>query len=124
MTVWYVPCALWQLKQISAFRETQQELQEEKNAQESLIAMLCDSSLRMALDGDTILQSTPLFDNMLKQDAKGTPLKAHLPSGQEEAKRLAEAFARARLSPVALPVTFISMDQMAHRAELFIVRHR
>ena len=86
--------------------------------------MLCDSCLHVALDGDTVVRSTPLFDNLLEQDVKGTSLKNYVPSCHGETARLADAFTRARRGPVALPVTLISKQQVGHLVELFIVRRR
>lgn len=98
------------------------ELADEKNAQENLISMLCGCCLHLAVDGDTISRSTPLFDGLMEQETKGSRLADHLPKGEDEHARLRGAFTRAMKGPVTLPVTLLSKGELKHQVDIFIVR--
>lgn len=100
------------------------ELTEQNSAQESLISMLCDCSVRVAVDGDTLLRSSPHFDSLMQQTAEGTSLLSHILGKDHERSRIAEAFGRAKQTPVALPVTFVSKELIPRQADVFIVRRR
>lgn len=113
-----------ELSQLKKYQALKQELIEEKTAMASLISMICDSSMHLSLDGETIIRSGPQFDSMMELSAKGTSLKSYLPGGEGEENRLTDAFARARLGPVALPVTLLSKRQVPHKMDLFIVCRR
>jgi hypothetical protein len=105
------------LSQCRKYQALKQELIEEKTAMASLISMICDSSMHLSLDGETIIRSGPQFDSMMELSAEGTSLKSYLPGGEGEEKRLTDAFARARLGPVALPVTLLSKQQVPHKMD-------
>jgi hypothetical protein len=100
---------------------SQQALVEEKAAQETLLFMLCDSCVHIDVDGDMIIQSARNFGTMMGQEVKGTKLSDYLPDGKEEKSRVVEAFARARFSPVNLPMTLLSR-WAENRMDMFIVR--
>merc|ERR1719440_140721 len=84
--------------------------------------MLCDAHMLLGLDGDTVVRTTPQLDNVMEQDMKGTSLKCHIPDNELERTRLADALARARSGPVALPVTLLSKGSVPQKMDLFIVR--
>jgi len=111
-------------KQWDVFRSLKRELVDEKVAQESLISMLCDSCIHLAPDDNTLIRSTPHFDNLVDQEARGTSFTNYLPSLDNERVRFAEALKRAKQSPVALPVTLLSKGFAKHKVDLFIVRRR
>lgn len=111
-------------EQWDVFSSLQRELSEEKIAQESLISMLCDSCIHLAPDGEALIRSTPHFDNLVEEEAKGTFFTNYLPSLDDERVRFAEALKQAKQYPVALPVTLLSKGSAKHKVDLFIVRRR
>lgn len=111
--------------QCIAYADVTQELADAKAAQRSLISMLCDGCVELAVDGDTLIHSSSQFDSLMKQQVKGTSLKSYIPSDESEQLRLAGALAQARkVGPVALPVTLLTKEKARHQADLFIVRRR
>lgn len=119
--LWLKMCHL-QIADWTAFQDIQVELADEKVAQESLISMLCGCYLHLAIDGDTISRSTPLFDGLMEQQTKGSRLADHLPRGEDEHARIRDAFTRAMKGPVTLPVTLLSKSGLKHKVDIFIVR--
>jgi len=103
----------------------EEELSEEKVAQDSLISVLCDSCVHLGADGDTLIRSTPCFDNLMQHRSQGTALRDCFPSEDGEQERFADALARSKMgTAVALPVTLVSRQKVLHRVDLFIVYRR
>lgn len=111
-----------QLQQWRVFQKGQQELKDEIDTQEALISMLCDASVHLGADGDTILRSSHSFDGLIEQHAQGTQLSSYFAGGQDDAAQLWDAVAGARKWPVALPMTLRSKRSAEHRLDLFVVR--
>jgi len=105
--------------------DAQEKLTLDKSLLQKLMAMLCDGSMTIGQDKDTILSSNGGFDHLMARSMKGESLMKYLPENEkhEERERVAQAFARAQKEPVLIPTTLTCKETAATNVELFIVHH-
>merc|ERR1740129_396562 len=63
----FLGAAVWQQERLRSFYDVQQQLMAEKESFEKLLAMVCDATLWLATDGDTVLRSDQRFDAIVGQ---------------------------------------------------------
>jgi len=93
-----------------------------------LLSMVCDGTVRVGTDGDTVIRSHLRVDEILGSSMEGKLLSDKVPA--DERARLCTAFSTCRgdghhrLPVVSLPTTLLRQDAPSVNADLFIVNHQ
>jgi len=103
--------------------EAQQQLMVEASLLQKMLAMLCDGSITLGQDANTILNSNQGFDYLMGRSMEGESLMKYIPESKkdQERERVRHAFGRAQAEPVLIPTTLTSNVMGAQNMELFIV---
>jgi len=97
----------------------QSKLAESKAAADRLLRMLCDATLVINGDGDTILDADVRCEALLAKQVVGTKLSTFL-KGAEERLRLDAAFGAARSMPTSIPITLVLESSTRMTVDCFI----
>jgi len=103
--------------------EAQEELFFEKRLLQKMLGMLCDGSMTVGEDADTILGCDERFDHLMEGFMEGESLMKYIPESEkdQERERVKQAFKRALTEPVIIPTTLIGRSMFARTAELVIL---
>jgi len=110
-------------KRFRMLYDAQEELKLEKHLLQTMLAMLCDGSMTIASDADTILHCNEGFDLLMHTSMSGEALMRYIPDSQndQERERVKAAFKRAKSGPVLFPTTVITENMATLNVELVIV---
>jgi hypothetical protein len=104
---------------------TEQELSIEKDATQSLITMICDASVWIAADCETIVRSHKHFDGLLGMEMVGQRITTYLEEPQVLQRALENASGSSRSSVQLIASTLLGQEsQPLTRVEMFIVDRR
>ena len=119
----WMAIARMNIRRLGESQDAQQQLGLEKSAMASLLGMICDVSLWLATDADTIMRSDKRFDFILGRAMSGLSFCACIHEQQDgDLERVQAAFARAAQSPVLIPATLQFMSGHGVNVDLFIVK--
>jgi len=102
--------------------DAQVALAAEKALMESIISMLCDATVWLSDDGNTIVRADQRLNLILGRNVEGQRVDSILPPCEQE--RLQGGVSQARAAPVLLPSTLRSSMGRNIKVDMFIVGSR
>jgi len=111
----------WQRRRMRNLFEAETQFRTEKKAFELLLDNVCDATVWLDKDGDTVVECSRNFDILMRRELAGHAFSSCLQDSEEERLRLRGAIKRAVRSPLALHVTLVSGRGVATEYELFII---
>jgi len=91
--------------------DTQQQLMAEKLLLQKMLAMLCEGTIALGTNADTIVNSNKGFDHLMGRSMEGEALMKYIPESEKDhdRERVRQALDRAQSGPVLIPTTFNSV---------------